>query len=67
MIYVVRHGQTDLNKEGRIQGRQGLPLNDHGFKQAESLRDILGNQTFHYVGIKAWKMLDISSKEYSAL
>ncbi|MDP7980632.1 histidine phosphatase family protein [Bacillus sp. WLY-B-L8] len=27
MIYVVRHGQTDLNKEGRLQGRAGLPVN----------------------------------------
>jgi probable phosphoglycerate mutase len=26
MIYVVRHGQTDLNKEGRLQGRLGLKL-----------------------------------------
>nr|WP_244951588.1 histidine phosphatase family protein [Sutcliffiella horikoshii] len=27
MIYVIRHGQTDFNKEGRMQGRKGLPLN----------------------------------------
>lgn len=49
MIYVVRHGQTDLNKEGRLQGRQGLPLNAHGIKQAEDLRDKLGNIKFDYV------------------
>ncbi|MGD6774874.1 histidine phosphatase family protein [Sutcliffiella horikoshii] len=23
----MRHGQTDFNKEGRMQGRKGLPLN----------------------------------------
>ncbi|MBD0384877.1 histidine phosphatase family protein [Paenibacillus sedimenti] len=49
MIYVIRHGQTDLNKEGRLQGKQGLPLNDHGTKQAESLRDKIGNIKFDYV------------------
>lgn len=49
MIYVVRHGQTDLNKQGRLQGRQGLPLNDAGMKQAEWLREHLSRVTFDYV------------------
>lgn len=35
LLYIVRHGQTDLNKQGIIQGR-GLntDLNDEGRKQA---------------------------------
>ncbi|MEI5908656.1 histidine phosphatase family protein [Bacillus spongiae] len=41
MIYVVRHGQTDLNKERRMQGRLGLPLNEQGVEQANNLRDKL--------------------------
>lgn len=49
MIYVVRHGQTDLNKEGKLQGRLGLPLNDYGMKQAESLKDKLETIKFDYV------------------
>jgi uncharacterized phosphatase len=49
MIYVVRHGQTDLNKEGRLQGRRGLPLNEEGRKQAESLRERLKEVRFDYV------------------
>ncbi|WP_391209922.1 histidine phosphatase family protein [Psychrobacillus sp. L4] len=49
MIYVVRHGQTDLNKEGRMQGRLGLPLNASGIEQAELLRDELQNIKFDYV------------------
>lgn len=49
MIYVVRHGQTDVNKEGRIQGRNGLPLNEHGIKQAEDLRESLQHIMFDYV------------------
>ncbi|GIP39448.1 hypothetical protein J31TS4_27280 [Paenibacillus sp. J31TS4] len=46
MIYVVRHGQTDWNKEGRLQGRQGLPLNERGIEQAESLREQLSGVSF---------------------
>lgn len=49
MIYVIRHGQTDLNKEGRLQGRLGLPLNKIGVSQAEGLRDKLNNVKFDYV------------------
>ncbi|WP_242225390.1 histidine phosphatase family protein [Bacillus cereus group sp. BfR-BA-01380] len=49
MIYVVRHGQTDLNKEGRLQGRAGLPLNEYGIEQAKRLRDKLENIKFDYV------------------
>jgi probable phosphoglycerate mutase len=49
MIYVVRHGQTDLNKERRLQGRLGLPLNELGINQAELLRDKLKNIKFDYV------------------
>ncbi|MFA9557626.1 histidine phosphatase family protein [Evansella sp. AB-rgal1] len=49
MIYVVRHGQTELNKERRMQGRCGLPLNEYGVAQAEQLRDKLVNITFDYV------------------
>ncbi|WP_306010690.1 histidine phosphatase family protein [Paenibacillus sp. FSL H8-0548] len=31
---MVRHGQTDINREGKLQGRRGLPLNDVGVEQA---------------------------------
>ncbi|MCT8138538.1 histidine phosphatase family protein [Anaerobacillus sp. CMMVII] len=49
MIYVIRHGQTNLNKEGRLQGRLGLPLNDDGIAQAESLKEKLKDVTFDYI------------------
>jgi uncharacterized phosphatase len=49
MIYVIRHGQTDLNKERRMQGRLGLPLNEYGIKQAENLRGKIKDIKFDYV------------------
>jgi uncharacterized phosphatase len=49
MIYVIRHGQTDVNKEGRLQGRKGLPLNTVGRQQAKRLKEQLAHITFDYV------------------
>jgi broad specificity phosphatase PhoE len=45
VLYYVRHGLTDWNRQGRLQGRHDIPLNDHGRAQAvrcgEILRDLL--------------------------
>lgn len=36
-IFLVRHGQTDYNVEGRIQGDLPVPINKQGIKQAKNL------------------------------
>lgn len=33
LIYILRHGQTDYNKNGIFQGRNNISLNEEGIKQ----------------------------------
>lgn len=45
-IYFVRHGQTDWNAEGRLQGQRDVDLNAEGLRQAATaaarLREVAG-------------------------
>ncbi|WP_169818236.1 histidine phosphatase family protein [Shimazuella kribbensis] len=45
-IYIVRHGQTKWNLEGRLQGRLDFPLTDAGEEQAQQLAQRLQNISF---------------------
>ena len=42
MLYVVRHGRTVVNAEGRLQGRIDADLDDEGVAQARLVADWIG-------------------------
>ena len=41
IIYFVRHGETDWNRDRRVQGQSDTPLNDAGRAQARALGTVL--------------------------
>ncbi len=49
MIYIIRHGQTELNQRRVLQGRSDVPLNDTGIAQAQQLAAGLRTVFFDHV------------------
>jgi broad specificity phosphatase PhoE len=43
-LLLVRHGETDWNAEGRLQGHTDRPLNDYGRRQAAELAERLADE-----------------------
>ena len=55
-LYIVRHGQTDLNKQGIVQGRgRNTDLNDEGRHQAQLFHDAYKNVPFDKIYISELK------------
>lgn len=48
-LYIVRHGETDWNKEKRIQGRADIQMNEAGRLQVENLAKTLSDIKFDQV------------------
>ena len=46
ILYFVRHGETDWNRDGRIQGQSDPPLNETGRIQAGALAGVLAPVAF---------------------
>lgn len=45
-IYLLRHGQTDWNLEGKLQGRKNIPMNSNGVKQISEIAERLQELNF---------------------
>jgi probable phosphoglycerate mutase len=48
-LLLVRHGETDWNAEGKLQGHTDRPLNDYGRQQARALADRLADEPIEAV------------------
>lgn len=48
-IYLVRHGETDWNRQGRFQGREDIALNENGILQAKHCGRALKGEAFKAV------------------
>ena len=46
-VFLVRHGATDWNLQGRCQGATDLELNEAGIRQAQQIAALLKNETIH--------------------
>ncbi len=46
-LLLVRHGETDWNREGRFQGQIDIPLNSRGVSQATAAREFLAPVLIH--------------------
>lgn len=49
MIYIIRHGQTEMNNRQVLQGRSDLPLNESGAAQARAAAERLQAVRFERV------------------
>lgn len=55
-IYIIRHGQTDLNSKGIVQGRGvDSPLNEVGIEQAQSFYNAYKHFKFDYIYVSQLK------------
>jgi probable phosphoglycerate mutase len=67
-LFLLRHGQTEWNVEGRLQGHLDSPLTSLGLEQAAQQREILKPILSQYPGIKvdasplgrAWKTAEMA-------
>ena len=47
-LYFMRHGETQYNQSGKVQGRTDIPLNENGIAEAEIARDFFCREGIHF-------------------
>lgn len=66
-LYIVRHGQTDWNARGLLQGQSDIPMNNEGIKQAKmlskNLQDIKFDAIFSSDLVRAKRTAEIIAFE----
>ncbi len=66
-LYLIRHGETNWNKERRFQGRSDIPLNEKGEElalvTAEALKDVEFTHIFSSPLIRAYRTAEIMRRD----
>ena len=66
-LFILRHGQTDLNLKGMVQGRGvDSSLNDHGRLQAKQVFEALDHENFDLIYTSSLKRTHETVKFFSA-
>lgn len=66
-IFIVRHGETDYNKNGMVQGRGiDAPLNETGHHQADAFFEAYGDQAFDKIYISSLQRTEQSVAKFIA-
>ena len=67
LIYLVRHGETDWNRQRRIQGSTDIPLNETGRSQAAATGQLLGRRDWDAIYasplVRAFETAQIIARE----
>ena len=61
-IYFLRHGETNWNKEGKMQGNSDIPLNETGILQAEGASEFISKKDFSAVFVSPLKRAHHTAK-----
>ena len=56
ILYIVRHGETEWNKMGKMQGKTDISLSEDGRKLAQKTADGLKNIKFDYFSPVHWSV-----------
>lgn len=66
-LYIIRHGETEWNKELRLQGRSDIKLNEYGIELAEITSEALKDLSFDVIYssplIRAYQTADIIRRD----
>jgi 2,3-bisphosphoglycerate-dependent phosphoglycerate mutase len=66
ILLLVRHGETDWNAEGRLQGQTDRPLSDYGRRQARQLGEQLAEEELAGDGLVAIYSSDLARARETA-
>jgi len=65
-LLLVRHGETDWNADGRLQGHTDRPLSDYGRRQARALGDQLKDEELEDEELEAIYSSDLARARETA-